>query len=196
MTTNQTIVACAALLLITLSGCSTSKTNDPPINPAYSAPAHPPRAQTTPVKLESLPSCAPIAPDDKKAILALLIRHASAASAMGGGDADGFSDYMDMFHYPTFRVANDKLTVLNTAADVQKEVKHAVDHPFPADYWRSEWTRLLVIDAGPDKIHLATTFNRQRKDGSVIETTTGFYILDKVNGHWGIRGRSSFAPNK
>jgi hypothetical protein len=176
-----------ALFLLALPACtSAQKPIDPP--PAIS------RSQTTPIALETLPTCAPIPDQDKKAILDFLLRHAAAASALGAGESGGFDAYMDMFHYPTIRIANGKLTLLNTPADIEKEAHHAVDHPFPADYWRSEWTRLLIIDASPDKVHLATTFNRQRKDGSVIETSNGFYILDKVNNHWGIRARSSFAP--
>ncbi len=186
--TTQSTLLTLALLTLLLPACSTAPPK--PIDPTPALP----RTQTTPIKLEILPSCAPISDADKKAITDFLLAHAQAASALGAGESGGFDAYMGMFHYPTFRVANGKLTVLNTPQDVEKEAKYAVDHPFPSDYWRSEWTRLLIIDASPDKIHLATTFNRQRKDGSIIDTTTGFYILDKVNNHWGIRGRSSFAP--
>jgi hypothetical protein len=178
------------LAILTLTGCATTP-------PAATAPGIiTPRHQTTPIQLTFLPTCAALPEADKSAILAFLLRHADAASHMGAGDKQGFSDYMSMFHYPTIRIASGKTTILATPDDVRQEVNYAVDHPFPADYWRSQWTRLLVIDAGPDKVHLATTFNRQRKDGSILETSTGFYILDKVDGAWAIRARSSFSPVK
>jgi hypothetical protein len=42
-------------------------------------------------------------------------------------------------------------------------------------------------------VHLVNVFRRFRKDNSIIADETSLYIMEEVNGRWGIRGRSSFA---
>ena len=63
-----------------------------------------------------------------------------------------------------------------------------------ADWDHSAWARRDVIHAGADKVHIDTRFNRYRKDGSVIGGFDSIYIVTRVDGRWGIQGRSSFAP--
>jgi hypothetical protein len=43
-------------------------------------------------------------------------------------------------------------------------------------------------------VHIDTRFNRYRKDGSVLGGFDSIYIVTRVDGRWGIQGRSSFAP--
>jgi hypothetical protein len=50
-----------------------------------------------------------------------------------------------------------------------------------------------MVQADPGKVHVAVTFNRHTKDNSLINLETSFSILEKIDGHWGVRGRSSFA---
>jgi hypothetical protein len=146
------------------------------------------------VRLEYLPSSNRLSEQDHADVYGFMMEHERAASALGAGEAGGFEDYMKMFHYPTFRVAGDSFTVLQTPDDIKNEAQQAVDFPFPDNYWRSQWTRLLVVDTSPTKVHIASTFARLRKDGSIIHTVKVFYILEKQDGRWGIRGRSSFKP--
>ena len=63
-----------------------------------------------------------------------------------------------------------------------------------ADWDHSAWARRAVIHAGADKVHIDTRFTRYRKDGSVIGGFDSIYIVTHLDGHWGIQGRSSFAP--
>ena len=44
------------------------------------------------------------------------------------------------------------------------------------------------------KVHLDTHFARFRKDGSVLGGFDSIYIVTKLDGKWGIQGRSSYAP--
>ena len=48
----------------------------------------------------------------------------------------------------------------------------------------------------PRKVHVATTFDRFTKDKKLIATETSLYILEKIDGRWGIRGRSSLREMK
>jgi hypothetical protein len=43
-------------------------------------------------------------------------------------------------------------------------------------------------------VHVATRFSRHRADGSVYESFQSLYVIEKVDGRWGVRARSSFAP--
>lgn len=63
-----------------------------------------------------------------------------------------------------------------------------------SEWNHSAWLRREVIHAGPDKVHIDTRFARYRKDGSLIAAFDSIYIVTRVNGRWGIQGRSSFAP--
>ena len=64
-------------------------------------------------------------------------------------------------------------------------------HP---DWHRSVWIRREIVQRGPDKLHVATRFARQREDGSEITAFDSLYVVAFQDGRWGIKGRSSFAP--
>lgn len=58
----------------------------------------------------------------------------------------------------------------------------------------SEWDHRKIIHTSDDKIHFDTCFTRYREDGSKIGVYESIYIVTKQDGHWGVQGRSSFAP--
>ncbi|NJN50467.1 MAG: hypothetical protein HC809_00375 [Gammaproteobacteria bacterium] len=58
----------------------------------------------------------------------------------------------------------------------------------------STWDARDVIHSTPDKVHVATVFSRYRADGERYVTHNSLYILERVDGRWGVRARSSFAP--
>ncbi len=62
------------------------------------------------------------------------------------------------------------------------------------NWGHSEWDSIDVIQAGPDKVHFKVKFSRFRPDGERYVTFDSLYILQRVDGRWGIRARSSFAP--
>lgn len=63
-----------------------------------------------------------------------------------------------------------------------------------AEWGRSAWRRREVIHAGPDKVQFDTCFARHRPDGSLISAFDSIYIVTLQDGHWGVQGRSSYAP--
>lgn len=94
------------------------------------------------------------------------------------------------FNFPHVRFASNTVTVLKPGdMTADRFTTGAL-----AEWGHSEWARRDVIHAGPDKVHINTRFNRFRKDGSLISGFDSIYIVTKVDGHWGIQGRSSFAP--
>ena len=63
-----------------------------------------------------------------------------------------------------------------------------------SEWDRSEWTRREIIQSSSEKVHVAASFARFRKDGSKIATFDSLYILTFEGERWAIKGRSSFAP--
>lgn len=62
------------------------------------------------------------------------------------------------------------------------------------DWSHSAWDSIEVIQAGPDKVHFKVVFSRYNKAGERYVSFDSLYILQQVEGRWGIRARSSFAP--
>lgn len=98
--------------------------------------------------------------------------------------------YEATFNFPHVRFASNKVTIINPGFHKPEMfIRGALtlwDH--------SAWQRREVIHAGPDKVHLDTRFSRFRKDGTVIGGFDSIYIVTRLDGRWGIQGRSSFAP--
>jgi hypothetical protein len=59
---------------------------------------------------------------------------------------------------------------------------------------RSTWDDLKVIQASPDKVHIAVKFTRYDAADKVISAYDSLYVVERVDGRWGVRARSSFAP--
>ena len=62
------------------------------------------------------------------------------------------------------------------------------------NWGHSEWDAIEVVQAGPDKVHFKVQFSRFDPSGERNATFDSLYIVQKVEGRWGIRARSSFAP--
>ena len=97
--------------------------------------------------------------------------------------------YEATFNFPHVRFASSRVTIINpgdtTLAMFERGMLKEWDH--------SRWQRREVIHAGADKVHIDTRFARYRKDGSLLGAFDSIYIVTRVEGRWGIQGRSSFA---
>jgi hypothetical protein len=93
------------------------------------------------------------------------------------------------FHFPHYRLASGKMTVLDWPG-VQ-------DTPAPwapgSDWHHSAWRRRRIVHASDKKVHVDTRFTRYRADGSEIGSYDSLYVVTKENGRWGVKLRSSFA---
>ncbi len=98
--------------------------------------------------------------------------------------------YEATFNFPHVRFASGRVTIINPGFHKPEMFTTGS----LADWDHSAWARRDVIHAGADKVHIDTRFNRYRKDGSVIGGFDSVYIVTRVDGRWGIQGRSSFAP--
>jgi hypothetical protein len=53
---------------------------------------------------------------------------------------------------------------------------------------------MKMIQSGPDKVHFAVEFIRYDAEGKEIGRFPSLYVVTLKDGHWGVHGRSSFAP--
>ena len=117
--------------------------------------------------------------------------HAKFAAEIGAAQAclDAFMTAFNARDLPAF--ASGKVTTI-----LPGDMKPAMFTTGSLAEWdHSAWQRRSVIHAGADKVHIDTHFARYRKDGSLIGGFDSIYIVTKLDGRWGILGRSSYAPS-
>ena len=94
------------------------------------------------------------------------------------------------YHFPHFRLASGKMSVLERAGILDSTVFIKLQQ---TGWHHSKWNHRNVIQASDDKVHVDTQFSRYRADGSLIRSYESLYVLTKENGKWGVKLRSSFA---
>ena len=102
-------------------------------------------------------------------------------------DADAWAS---TFHFPSVRIASGNVRVINGPQDLESSFT-----TLAAQGWdRSDWAKRQVVQCGPNKAHMLTTFVRYRADGSELSRFDSLYIVEQRNGRWALTARSSFAP--
>lgn len=95
-------------------------------------------------------------------------------------------------NYPHVRFASNQVRVYNSAEEFARESQN---YPARLGRWNhSAWEEMKVIQSGPDKVHFAVIFIRYDSSGKEIGRFPSLYIVTLKNGHWGVQGRSSYAP--
>ncbi len=120
------------------------------------------------------------------------------AAARAAIDAffEGFNGEDDVrmrasLNFPHVRLASGSVRVIddpeqfNTPFDALKRTE---------GWHHSRLERAEVIHAGADKVHFDVRFSRFQADGSCYATHQAVWVVTRVDGHWGIQARSSFAP--
>jgi hypothetical protein len=111
-------------------------------------------------------------------------------AAFNARDAEAWADSLV---YPHVRIASGRVTVF------PDRVAFLAAAPFAAltasEGWHhSAWEDLDVVQWSPDKVHIAVVFARFRENGERYAVFPSLYVVERVDGRWGIRARSSFAP--
>ena len=95
-------------------------------------------------------------------------------------------------NYPHVRFASGTVRAWQSAEEFAREEK---DYPKRLAPWHhSAWESMTPVQSGRDKVHFAVIFVRYDADGKIIGKFPSMYIVTLLNGHWGIQGRSSYAP--
>ncbi|MCH7815574.1 MAG: hypothetical protein IIC60_03280 [Proteobacteria bacterium] len=95
-------------------------------------------------------------------------------------------------NYPHVRFASGGVTVWQSAEEFAQT--RAFESLSRLGWDHSHWLSRDVTLASPDKVHVATVFQRFNSDNQPIATYQSLYIVTNVDGHWGTQARSSLAP--
>lgn len=110
--------------------------------------------------------------------------------AFNGRDVDALAATL---MYPHVRIAAGGLVVFpDSEAFIAATDMQAFAQRF--DWNHSEWDAIDVVQSGPGKVHFKVQFSRFDARGQRNATFNSLYVVQQVDGRWGIRARSSFAP--
>jgi len=112
---------------------------------------------------------------------------------MAAFNAKDVPAWADTLVYPHVRIASGRVAVFpDRDAYIAAHDMNAFANS--TGWARSTWDDLQVIQASPDKVHIAVKFTRYDADDKVISAYDSLYVVERVEGRWGVRARSSFAP--
>jgi hypothetical protein len=100
--------------------------------------------------------------------------------------------WSETLNYPHVRFASGTVRVYNSAGEFAAESKDYAQRLAP--WHHSAWESMQVVQGGKDKVHFVVTFVRYDAAGKIIGKFPSLYIVTLQNGHWGVQGRSSYAP--
>jgi hypothetical protein len=95
-------------------------------------------------------------------------------------------------NYPHVRFASNQVRIYNSAEEFIRDNRDYAARLAP--WHHSAWQEMKVIQSGPDKVHFAVIFVRYDANGKEIGKFPSLYIVTLKDGHWGVQGRSSYAP--
>ena len=94
-------------------------------------------------------------------------------------------------NYPHVRLASRRVLITETASDFAIPY----DRLIAAESWHhSTLDRCDVVQEGPDKVHFDVRFRRYLEDGTCYATHQSLWIVTRLDDHWGVQARSSYAP--
>ena len=96
---------------------------------------------------------------------------------------------LGVVNFPHIRVTGSRTVIIPSA-------KEWTGDPTPLeDYWHhSGLDSVTFVQSDAEKAHALVAFSRYKADGTKYVSYPTLWIVTKVNGHWGIQVRSSFAP--
>lgn len=101
--------------------------------------------------------------------------------------------WADTLQFPHVRMASGGVVVYpDRAAFLDAMDLTAFAEQTGWDY--STWDDLQIIHASPQKVHIAVRFTRYDPTGSELASYESLYVVERADGRWGVRARSSFAP--
>ena len=112
---------------------------------------------------------------------------------MAAFNARDTAAWADTLLYPHVRFAGGTVTVFpDRAAFI---AANHIDKLIAGEGWdHSKWDAMRIVQSGPNKVHFAVEFSRYHADGKKYAGYPSLYIVEQVDGKWGVRARSSFAP--
>jgi hypothetical protein len=96
---------------------------------------------------------------------------------------------LNVVNFPHIRVTGSRTLIIPSA-------KEWTGDPTPLeDYWRSSaLDSLTFVQSDAGKVHALVVFSRYDSAGRRYISYSTLWIVTKIDGHWGIQVRSTFAP--
>ena len=101
-------------------------------------------------------------------------------------DAKGL---LSVVNFPHIRVTDAGTLIIPSAREWTGDPTPLEDY-----YDHSELESLTFVQSNSVKAHALVVFSRYKADGTKYISYPTLWIVTRVNGHWGIQIRSSFAP--
>lgn len=108
-------------------------------------------------------------------------------------NASDVAAWADTLLFPHVRLASGQV---NVYPDRESFIRAMDMVAFAAQTgWRySTWDDMAVVQSSPDKVHIRVRFSRFDAGDGLIASYDSLYVIEHVEGRWGVRARSSFAP--
>jgi len=101
--------------------------------------------------------------------------------------------WADTLHFPHVRIASHDVAVYqDRAAFLDASDLNAFAEQTGWDY--STWDDMQIVQSSAEKVHIAVNFSRFDPQGARLATYASLYVVELLDGRWGVRARSSFAP--
>ncbi len=101
--------------------------------------------------------------------------------------------WADTLVFPHVRMASGTVVVYRERAEFLAAMD--LDAFAETTGWRrSTWDDMAIVQSSASKVHVRVTFSRFDANDELIASFDSLYIIEPVDGHWGVRARSSFAP--
>ena len=97
-------------------------------------------------------------------------------------------------NFPHIRLASERGAIWNNDEEAEQSYVDAFAGRAGPSWDHSTFDSKEVLQSFDTKVHVAVQFTRWDSSDNVIATYHSLYIVNCVDGHWGIQARSSFAP--
>jgi hypothetical protein len=96
---------------------------------------------------------------------------------------------LSVVNFPHVRVTGSRTVIIASA-------KEWIGDPTPLedDWHHTALDALTFVQSSPTKVHALVLFSRYQADGQRYVSYPTLWIITKIDGHWGIQIRSTFAP--
>ena len=101
--------------------------------------------------------------------------------------------WADTLVYPHVRIASSEVVTYETRSDFLGAMD--LDSFAAATGWRySRRDDMVVLQDSATKVHIQVRFSRFDANDALLASYDSLYVIERIDGRWGIRARSSFAP--
>jgi hypothetical protein len=112
---------------------------------------------------------------------------------MNAFNARDTAAWADTLHFPHVRLASGDVHMYrDRAAFLSAMDMDAFAAAFGWDH--STWDDMRIVQSSPEKVHVAVVFSRFDATGGKLASYHSLYVIELIDGRWGVRARSSFAP--